>query len=94
MTRNLKATYEKGKLRLKEPLLVPDGTQVEVTVILREEDNGERSLGMGDQSWEALSQLLAGFLTLLATTTVTFIAPERRAKIGIQWLDRLAWSKL
>jgi predicted DNA-binding antitoxin AbrB/MazE fold protein len=59
MTRNLKATYEQGKLRLKEPLPLPDGTQVEITVILREEDNGERSQGMGDQSWEALNQLLA-----------------------------------
>jgi hypothetical protein len=35
MTRNLKAT-----------LPVHDGAQIEVTVILREEDNGERSQGM------------------------------------------------
>jgi predicted DNA-binding antitoxin AbrB/MazE fold protein len=59
VTRNLKATYEKGKLRLTEPLPLSDGTQVEVTVISREEDIVERSQGMGNQSWDALSQLLA-----------------------------------
>ena len=59
MTRNLKATYEQGKLRLKEPLPLPDGTQVNVTVTSREEDNGERLQEMDDHSWDALTQLLA-----------------------------------
>lgn len=59
MTTNLKAIYENGVLRLKEPLSLPDGAQVDVTVISHEVDNRERSPGMGDQSWDAFTQLLA-----------------------------------
>lgn len=59
MTTNLKAIYEQGVLRLKEPLSLPDGTQVDVTVTSHEEDNGERSQGMDDRSWDSLTQLLA-----------------------------------
>ena len=58
MTRNLKAIYEHGVLRLKQPLSLPDGAQVDVTVVSHEEDNGERSPRMEDQSWDALTQLL------------------------------------
>jgi predicted DNA-binding antitoxin AbrB/MazE fold protein len=58
MTTNLKAIYEQGVLRLSESLPLPDGAQVDVTVISREEDNGDRSPGMGDPSWDALTQLL------------------------------------
>ncbi|MDX6528401.1 MAG: hypothetical protein QOH41_691 [Blastocatellia bacterium] len=58
MTANLKAIYEQGILRLKEPLPLPDGAQVDVTVTSHEADNGERSLGMEDRSWDALTQLL------------------------------------
>ena len=43
MTANLKAIYERGVLRLKEPLSLPDGTQVDVTVTSHEEVNGEPS---------------------------------------------------
>jgi predicted DNA-binding antitoxin AbrB/MazE fold protein len=59
MTTNLKAIYENGVLRLKEPLALPDGAQVDVTVVLHEEDNDERSKGMDDHSWDALTQLFA-----------------------------------
>ncbi len=59
MTTNLKATYEQGVLRLKEPLSLPDGTQVDVTVVAHEKDNGEQSQGMNDRSWDPLTQLLA-----------------------------------
>ncbi len=41
MTANLKAIYKLGGPHLKEPLLLPDGTPVEVTVISREEAKGE-----------------------------------------------------
>jgi predicted DNA-binding antitoxin AbrB/MazE fold protein len=58
MTTNLKAIYEQGVLRLKEPLSLPDGAEVDVTVISHEEDNGERSQGMEERSWDALTQLL------------------------------------
>jgi len=58
MTRNLKAISEKGVLLLKEPLPLPEGTQVKVTVTSPEEDKGERSPGMEDQSWYALTELL------------------------------------
>jgi predicted DNA-binding antitoxin AbrB/MazE fold protein len=58
MTTPLKAIYEQGVLRLKEPLSLPDGAQVDVTVVSHEEENGERSQGMEDRSWDALSQLL------------------------------------
>jgi predicted DNA-binding antitoxin AbrB/MazE fold protein len=59
MTANLKAIYEQGILRLKEPLPLPDGARVDVTVVSHEEDEGERSQGMEDRSWDALAQLLA-----------------------------------
>ncbi len=59
MTTNLKAIYEQGVLRLKEPLSLPDGTPVDVTVTSHEEDKGERSPGMEDHSWDALTQLIA-----------------------------------
>ena len=59
MTTNLKATYEQGVLRLKEPLSLPDGTQVDVTVIAPEEGNGEHTQIMEDSAWDALTQLLA-----------------------------------
>lgn len=59
MTANLKAIYEQGVLRLKEPLSLPDGTQVDVTVSAPEKDNGEPSQVMDGRSWETLTQLLA-----------------------------------
>jgi predicted DNA-binding antitoxin AbrB/MazE fold protein len=58
MTTNLKAIYENGVLRLEEPLSLPEGTQVDVTVTSPEEDNGEPSQRMEDRSWDALTQLL------------------------------------
>lgn len=58
MARTLKAIYEQGVLRLKEPLSLPEGAQVDVTVVSHEEDNGEPSPGMADRSWDALTQLL------------------------------------
>jgi predicted DNA-binding antitoxin AbrB/MazE fold protein len=59
MTANLKAIYGQGILRLKEPLSLPDGAQVDVTVVSHEEDDGERAQGMKDCSWDAIAQLLA-----------------------------------
>jgi predicted DNA-binding antitoxin AbrB/MazE fold protein len=58
MTTNLKAIYEQGVLRLKEPLSLPDGTQVDVTVTSHEEEN-EPSPVMDVRSWDTLTQLLA-----------------------------------
>jgi len=59
MTTNIKAIYEQGVLRLKEPLSLPDGTQVDLTVTSHEEDNGEPSQAMDGRSWDTLTQLLA-----------------------------------
>lgn len=59
MTTNIKAIYEQGVLRLKEPLSLPDGTQVDVTVSAHEADNREPSQVMDGRSWETLTQLLA-----------------------------------
>ena len=59
MTANLKATYENGVLRLKEPLSLPEGTEVEVTVTSHDESDGEPSQVMDDRSWDTLTQLLA-----------------------------------
>lgn len=59
MQRNLKAIYEQGVLRLKEPLSLPDGTPVDLTVIVHGEDNGETSQAMDGCSWDTLTQLLA-----------------------------------
>jgi predicted DNA-binding antitoxin AbrB/MazE fold protein len=58
MTTNLKAIYENGVLRLKEPLPLPEGTQVNVTVTSPDEET-EVSEGMKDKSWETLTQLIA-----------------------------------
>lgn len=58
MTTNLKAIYENGVLRLEEPLPFPEGAQVDITVT-SQEDNGSRSQVMEDQSWDALTKLLA-----------------------------------
>jgi predicted DNA-binding antitoxin AbrB/MazE fold protein len=59
MTTPLKAIYEQGVLRLKEPISLPDGAQVDVIVVSQEENNGEGSQGLEDRSWDALTQLLA-----------------------------------
>jgi predicted DNA-binding antitoxin AbrB/MazE fold protein len=58
MTTNLKAIYEQGVLRLSEPLSLPEGAQVDITVVTHEKCYGERSQGMDDRSWDALTQLL------------------------------------
>jgi predicted DNA-binding antitoxin AbrB/MazE fold protein len=58
MITNLKAIYEQGVLRLKEPLSLADGTQVDVTVTSPKEDN-EPSQVMDGRSWDTLTQLLA-----------------------------------
>jgi predicted DNA-binding antitoxin AbrB/MazE fold protein len=58
MTANLKAIYENGVLRLADPLSLPEGTQVDITVT--SPDVADRaSQKMEDQSWEALTRLLA-----------------------------------
>ncbi|OLE54283.1 MAG: hypothetical protein AUG51_09010 [Acidobacteria bacterium 13_1_20CM_3_53_8] len=36
MTKTVEAIYERGVLRLKEPIQLADGTEVEVTVVTRE----------------------------------------------------------
>jgi predicted DNA-binding antitoxin AbrB/MazE fold protein len=59
MTTNLKAIYEQGVLRLDEPLSLPDGTHVDVTVTSHQEDNGRGLAAMEDRSWDALTQLIA-----------------------------------
>jgi predicted DNA-binding antitoxin AbrB/MazE fold protein len=59
MTTNLKAIYEKGVLRLETTLPLPESAEVHVTVTTHEEDNGEPSQGIQDQSWDALTELLA-----------------------------------
>ena len=58
MTTNLKAIYEKGVLRLQEPLPLPEGAEVDVSVSLTEPENGGHSPETEAQSWDALAQLL------------------------------------
>jgi predicted DNA-binding antitoxin AbrB/MazE fold protein len=58
MTRNLRAIYERGALRLKERLPLPDGTEVDITLTSREAVD-EQSQAMDDHSWDALTKLLA-----------------------------------
>jgi len=57
MTANIKAIYEKGVLRLKEALPIPEGAQVDVTVTL--EENSEDPHKAEDPSWDTFTQLLA-----------------------------------
>lgn len=56
MTANIKAIYEKGVLRLKEALPIPDGAQVDVTVTI--EETSEDSPKAEDPSWDAFTHLL------------------------------------
>jgi len=58
MTTNLKAIYENGVLRLEEPLPLPEGAEVDVTVSLNETENGKHAQETADQSWDALIDLL------------------------------------
>jgi len=58
MTTNLKAIYENGVLRLEQPLPVPEGAEVDVTVSLIDADNGKPTQEADDQSWDALTRLL------------------------------------
>ncbi len=58
MTTNLKAIYENGVLRLEEPLPVPEGAEVDVTITLSDADNGRHAQETDNQSWDALTQLL------------------------------------
>jgi predicted DNA-binding antitoxin AbrB/MazE fold protein len=58
MTTNLKAIYEKGVLRLQEPLPLPEGAEVDVSVNLTESENGKHSQKTEAQSCDALARLL------------------------------------
>ena len=58
MTKNLRAIYERGVLRLKEPLPLPDGTAVDVIVTSREATDTESQI-QKDRPWDMLIQLLA-----------------------------------
>lgn len=58
MTANLKAIYERGVLRLIEPLSLPDGTQVDVTITAQEEPPKPAAAETDVQSWNALTQLI------------------------------------
>jgi predicted DNA-binding antitoxin AbrB/MazE fold protein len=58
MTTNLKAIYENGVLRLEQPLPVPEGAEVDVTVSLSDADNGQPAQQTDNQSGDALTQLL------------------------------------
>ena len=58
MTTNLKAIYENGMLRLEQPLPVPEGAEVHVTVSLSDADNGKPAQETDNQSGDALTQLL------------------------------------
>lgn len=57
MTTNLKAIYENGVLRLKEPLSLPDGVEVDVQVTASDQGNGD--LKASEAKWDALTQLIA-----------------------------------
>lgn len=43
MTTTVKAIYERGALRLTEPIELQDGTRVDVIVITPEPDNGDQA---------------------------------------------------
>jgi predicted DNA-binding antitoxin AbrB/MazE fold protein len=43
MTKQVEAIYEKGQLRLLEPLELPEGTRLRVVVLTRDEVNAPRT---------------------------------------------------
>lgn len=58
MTAKLKAIYENGVLRLEEPLDLPNGAKVDVSVISHDDDD-RNLIHSSDPQWDALTQLLA-----------------------------------
>jgi len=57
MTTTVKAIYERGALRLIEPIELQDGTRVDVIVITPEPDNGDQVVTHSSQ--DALEDLIA-----------------------------------
>jgi predicted DNA-binding antitoxin AbrB/MazE fold protein len=76
MKTTLKAIYEQGVLRLKEPLSLNDGAEVDVIVISHEEEDGGGAEGTENRSWDVLMQLLnesaidTGILPTSPTSTI------------------------
>ncbi len=52
----IRATYEQGALKLAEQIELEEGAEVDVIVIARQPNNGEKLLQ--DQEWNALTELL------------------------------------
>lgn len=50
MGTTIKAIYERGVLKLEEPISLPEGTEVDVIVLSNEEGNGPRSQRMDNHS--------------------------------------------
>lgn len=57
MTKRMKGIYQRGVIHLDEPLALPDGVHVNVTVVATERGRDELQ-GMDESSWDALAQLL------------------------------------
>jgi hypothetical protein len=58
MIKRMKGTYRRGVIQLDEPLPLPDGARVDVTVVATE--LGQEGLQKTDESsWDALTQLLS-----------------------------------
>ena len=58
MTKRMKGTYQRGVIHLDEPLSLPDGAHVNVTVVATERGRDELQ-EMDESSWDALAKLLS-----------------------------------
>jgi predicted DNA-binding antitoxin AbrB/MazE fold protein len=58
MTKRVKGRYQRGVIHLEEPLPLPDGAHVHVTVVATERSRDELQ-EMDERSWDALTQLLS-----------------------------------
>ena len=57
MIKRIKGIYQRGVIHLEEPLALPDGAHVNVTVVASEQ--GRDELQEMESSWDALAQLLS-----------------------------------
>jgi predicted DNA-binding antitoxin AbrB/MazE fold protein len=58
MIKRIKGIYQRGVIHLEEPLALPDGAHVRVTVVPTEQGRDELQ-EMDESSWDVLAQLLS-----------------------------------
>lgn len=80
MTRKVEAVYEKGLLRPLEPLTLPEGQRVTVTVeVVEERLSPEEILHLAQQVYAGLSEEEITEIEAIALDRSNFLRPERES---------------